>query len=77
MFTAIADVTMGYLVTQGTVDAWPLLVALVASSAALYLAGMVLNDVFDATLDAQERPTHPFPPVASHWQPQSGWVSDC
>jgi 4-hydroxybenzoate polyprenyltransferase len=34
---------------------------LAAASALLYLAGMVLNDVFDAETDAEERPHRPIP----------------
>ena len=61
VFTAVADVAMGYLVAGGGADNWPLLAALGTASAALYLAGMVLNDVFDVELDATERPTRPIP----------------
>jgi 4-hydroxybenzoate polyprenyltransferase len=34
---------------------------LIAASAALYLAGMVLNDVFDIQLDEEEQPYRPLP----------------
>ena len=62
VFTAVADVAMGYLVTQATLDALAAAGrALIIASAALYLAGMVLNDKFDATLDALERPERPIP----------------
>lgn len=45
---------------DGRVGLGPMLVILVAGSA-LYLGGMVLNDVFDATIDARERPSRPIP----------------
>jgi hypothetical protein len=61
VFTAAADVLMGFLVTHAVVDEPALLAVLVASSAALYLAGMVLNDVFDFERDTQERPARPLP----------------
>lgn len=59
--TAVADVMMGALVAQGSLQPTPQFGLLVASSATLYLAGMVLNDVFDADIDAQERPDRPIP----------------
>jgi 4-hydroxybenzoate polyprenyltransferase len=37
------------------------LIVLVIASCALYLAGMVLNDVFEAEVDARERPDRPIP----------------
>jgi 4-hydroxybenzoate polyprenyltransferase len=59
VFTAIADVMMGYLFTHPEprfgLDFW----LLVAASASLYTAGMVLNDVFDIELDRVERPERP------------------
>lgn len=65
VFTAIADVLCGFLVAttlnaprftdRGTLP-W-----LILASAGLYLGGMVLNDVFDADLDAKERPERPIP----------------
>ena len=61
VFTAIADVMMGFLVTFGALRPAPPFVMLTAASAPLYLAGMVLNDVFDADVDAFERPHRPIP----------------
>jgi len=63
VFTAIADVVMGFLFTHAILlpaDRSNLLV-LVAASAALYLGGMVLNDVFDREIDRNERPGRPLP----------------
>ena len=61
VFTAVADVAMGFLVTHGDLQPIGLFALLVAASCQLYLAGMVLNDVFDAQVDAIERPDRPIP----------------
>ena len=61
VFTAMADVLMGYLFTHDALDPAPVVGCLLASSALLYMAGMVLNDVFDFEIDAQERPNRPLP----------------
>jgi len=74
VFTAIADVVMGYLLVRagyqllqdppqellGPADTFPLLLLILASSL-IYTAGMVLNDVFDYQVDSQERPQRPLP----------------
>jgi 4-hydroxybenzoate polyprenyltransferase len=69
VFTAVADVMMGYLVTQGSLQPPWAIGLLIVTSAFLYLAGMVLNDVHDADVDAAERPSRPIPsgriPLAS------------
>lgn len=66
VFTALGNVLCGVFVSHADVSltetvshAWFWL--LLASSAGLYLGGMVLNDVFDAALDAKERPERPIP----------------
>jgi 4-hydroxybenzoate polyprenyltransferase len=61
VFTAVADVAMGYLVTNRYIASDVHFAALIAISALLYLSGMVLNDVFDADVDAQDRPDRPIP----------------
>jgi 4-hydroxybenzoate polyprenyltransferase len=61
VFTAIADVMMGYLVTRGSLHPPQVFCVFATISALLYLSGMVLNDVFDAKLDAVERPERPIP----------------
>jgi 4-hydroxybenzoate polyprenyltransferase len=61
LFTAVADVMMGYLVTHGTLEPASHFAHLVAASCLIYLSGMVLNDVFDAEIDAEERPERPIP----------------
>jgi UbiA prenyltransferase family len=62
IFTAVADVTMGYLVVcRGEVQSIENFATLAAISSLLYLSGMVLNDVFDAEVDARDRPDRPIP----------------
>ena len=61
VFTAISNVIAGYLITQQSWQPIGPLLLMVLSSALLYEAGMVLNDVFDAELDAKERPERPIP----------------
>ncbi len=55
--TALADVLAG-AAAAGTLAGLP---GLLLSTAALYAGGVVLNDVFDAALDTQERPERPIP----------------
>lgn len=68
VFTAIADVAMGFLVAtsmpgaQGQgLEHWTVLALLVIASSLMYTGGMVLNDVFDLEIDAKERPERPLP----------------
>jgi 4-hydroxybenzoate polyprenyltransferase len=67
VFTAMADVAMGYLFVQSPQwrwnpwhDSWTLAM-LVAASSLLYIAGVVLNDVFDMAIDCRRRPERPIP----------------
>ncbi len=75
VFTAVADVMMGYLVTQGDLRPASVFALLVAASSSLYLSGMVLNDVFDVELDTRERPKRPIPSgrVSSISAARLGW----
>lgn len=61
VFTAIADAAMGFLFVRHEIDSLPLFACLATASASLYLAGMVLNDLFDFEIDARERPFRPLP----------------
>ncbi len=61
VFTAASNVIAGFLISQGDWQPVGPLLVLIAASALLYTAGMVLNDVFDAKLDATERPERPIP----------------
>ncbi len=64
VFTAMADIFLGFLMMHGTllIDGCPLpFTLLLLSSSCLYLAGMTFNDVFDRKIDAVERPRRPIP----------------
>lgn len=61
VFTALADVLMGYAVVQQSFTPVGPLLCLLVASACLYTAGMVLNDVFDVEQDTRERPQRPIP----------------
>ena len=66
VFTALADIFCGYCashrgITLADFTTKPSFAWLLLTSAGLYLSGMVLNDVFDARLDAVERPDRPIP----------------
>lgn len=61
VFTAVADVTMGYLFVRESLAPAGTYVALALASCLLYTAGMVLNDVHDVQTDRRERPGRPLP----------------
>ncbi len=62
VFTAMADIFLGYLLTHAEgIESWREFGLLLGSSSCLYLAGMVFNDVFDRDVDARERPKRPIP----------------
>lgn len=63
VFTALADILLGWLAVSahGPALAAGTLPGLLAASACLYLAGMVLNDFFDVVQDRHERPFRPIP----------------
>jgi 4-hydroxybenzoate polyprenyltransferase len=62
VFTALADVMMGYLVAyRGQLQSIENFGFLAVASTLLYLSGMVLNDVFDAEADTSDRPDRPIP----------------
>lgn len=67
VFTALADIFLGFLLTHPALTAdegpnpLPAFLLLCAASAGLYLSGMVFNDYFDRLIDAQERPDRPIP----------------
>lgn len=58
---AIAGVFADLLAQADGPVAWLGLLILSGASVLLYAGGVVLNDVFDADLDAQERPERPIP----------------
>jgi hypothetical protein len=59
--SALADIGLAGLATGLIVARLPVFLLLMASSACLYLAGMVWNDYFDIDQDRRERPTRPLP----------------
>jgi 4-hydroxybenzoate polyprenyltransferase len=61
VFTAMADILLGFLLTHRTLEPVGPFVLLLAASSLLYLSGMVLNDYFDREQDARERPFRPIP----------------
>src|SRR5271156_5453936 len=61
VFTAMADIALGALVTSSLPgQLFPFLFLMLASSL-LYCAGMVWNDYFDYAQDLKERPARPLP----------------
>ncbi len=62
VFTAMADIFLGFVLNHRRFDEAPVdLAFLLIASSCLYLAGMVFNDVFDREVDARERPNRPIP----------------
>ncbi len=61
VFTAMADIVLGFVLANGALSPFPEFAALLCASSALYLAGMVFNDFFDRRIDAVERPKRPIP----------------
>ena len=73
----MADVAMGFLFVRKLTAATDacLLVVLLASSSLLYIAGIVLNDVFDLELDSRA-PTGRCPPAAFRCVRPWFWAAD-
>jgi 4-hydroxybenzoate polyprenyltransferase len=61
VFTAVADVMAGFVITREGLEPVGWFALLIAASCQLYLAGMVLNDVFDLDVDSRDRPDRPIP----------------
>jgi len=62
VFTAPPDVLAGYFAFVSPADANGIqLAGLMASSALLYISGIVFNDYFDIESDRKERPSRPLP----------------
>jgi 4-hydroxybenzoate polyprenyltransferase len=59
LVTAAADVLAGFGLAG--LNRWQALPWLVGATVCLYAGGVALNDVFDANLDARERPERPIP----------------
>lgn len=61
VFTAMADIVLGFVLAHGELSPLSEILSLLGASTALYLAGMVFNDFFDREVDAAERPNRPIP----------------
>ncbi len=67
VFTALADIFLGFLLTHPLLmsdegpNPFPAFLLLCAASVGLYLSGMVFNDYFDRLVDTEERPNRPIP----------------
>ncbi len=59
VFTALADVMMGFLFVHASLRPSSSFFSLAVASMLLYTAGMVLNDVWDVAQDRRERPERP------------------
>lgn len=63
VFTAMADIFLGFLLVSPTSSLEPVstFVMLLCASVCIYWTGMILNDYFDRDVDGQERPSRPIP----------------
>ena len=61
VFTSIADILLGFLLTHPTLEPSTSFAMLMIASTCLYMSGMVFNDIFDRAIDAEERPERPIP----------------
>ncbi len=61
VFTAMADIFLGFLLTHSTLEPVGTFAFLLGASVCIYWTGMILNDYFDRNVDGQERPGRPIP----------------
>jgi 4-hydroxybenzoate polyprenyltransferase len=61
VFTAMADIFLGFLLTHSAIEPVDTFVFLLGASVCIYWTGMILNDYFDREVDGQERPNRPIP----------------
>jgi len=61
VFTAMADIFLGFFATKEGFEPVSGFLLLLISSTCLYCAGMIFNDVFDREVDGRERPDRPIP----------------
>lgn len=59
--SAVSNIVLGAVATQSLPDRWLPFLALLLSSASLYMGGMVFNDYFDRDEDRRHRPSRPIP----------------
>jgi hypothetical protein len=58
--TVWSNVLVGAVLSGASLSV-PVMAVLIAAGSALYVGGMLLNDAFDAAIDARERPERPIP----------------
>lgn len=61
VFTAVADILLGFALVNGSFTPTRSFVLLLAASVCHYWTGMIFNDVFDRAVDAEQRPLRPIP----------------
>ena len=61
VFTAMADIFLGFLLTHSTIEPLDTFLLLLGASVCIYWTGMILNDYFDREIDGQDRPGRPIP----------------
>lgn len=61
VFTAMADILLGFALVNGSFTPTQSFVLLLAVSVCHYWTGMIFNDVFDRDIDAEQRPLRPIP----------------
>lgn len=61
VFSAMADIVLGFLLTHATLEPVKSFALLLVASVCHYWTGMILNDYFDRDIDAKERPGRPIP----------------
>ena len=59
VFTAMADILLGFLLTHERLEPWPQFALLLGASCLFYMAGMALNDLADVKIDREQRPDRP------------------
>ncbi|MDA0284137.1 MAG: UbiA family prenyltransferase [Planctomycetota bacterium] len=61
VFTAMADIFLGFLLTHSLLEPLSSFVLLLGASVCIYWTGMILNDYFDRDVDRRDRPNRPIP----------------
>lgn len=71
----MADIAAGFALVRGTLMPVPMFLGLLLASSLMYIAGMVLNDVYDFEQDKKERPERPLPSgrIPRQWATLLGW----
>ncbi len=75
VFTAPSDILLGLAIVASVSPEgipWYMAVALLFSGACVYCAGMATNDLFDVSIDLEERPDRPIP--SGRIRTSEGWT---